>query len=63
MTKQREAANVGIDVGKAQLDVYLLERDLKLQVANEEGPIRALVSRLGRYCLARVVIEATGHLE
>lgn len=63
MTKKREAANVGIDVGKAQLDVCLLERDLKLQVANEEDAIRALVSRLGRYRLARIVIEATGRLE
>ena len=63
MTKQREAVNVGIDVGKAQLDVCLLERNLKLQVANEEGPVRALVSRLARYRLARIVIEATGRLE
>lgn len=63
MTKQREAVNVGIDVGKAQLDVCLLERDLKRQVANEPGAIRALLSRLGRYRLARIVIEATGRLE
>lgn len=41
----------------------LLERDLKLQVANEEDAIRALVSRLGRYRLAHIVIEATGRLE
>lgn len=46
MTKQREAVNVGIDVGKAQLDVCLLERRLMLQVSNEERAIRALLSRL-----------------
>lgn len=63
MTKQREAVNVGIDVGKAQLDVCLLERRLMLQVRNEESAIRALVSRLARYRLARIVIEATGRLE
>jgi transposase len=63
MTKQREAVNVGIDVGKAQLDVCLLERHLMLQVSNEERAIRALVSRLARYRLARIVIEATGRLE
>lgn len=63
MTKQTEAVNVGVDVGKAQLDVCLLERNLMLQVANEERAIRALVSRLSRYRLARIVIEATGRLE
>lgn len=63
MTKQREAVNVGIDVSKAQLDVCLLERSLMLQVPNEERAIRALVSRLARYRLARIVIEATGRLE
>ena len=63
MTKKREAVNVGIDVGKAQLDVCLLERDIKLQVANQEDAIRALIARLARYRLARIVIEATGRLE
>jgi transposase len=50
---------VGIDVGKSKLDVCLLERRLMLQVPNEERAIRALVSRLARYRLARIVIEAT----
>lgn len=63
MTKKRNAVNVGIDVGKTQLDVCLLERDLMIQVANEEHAFRALVSRLARYRLARIVIEATGRLE
>lgn len=63
MTKQREAVNIGIDVGKAQLDVCVLERDLMLEVPNDEGAIRALVARLTRYRLARIVIEATGRLE
>ena len=63
MTKQPDAVNVGIDVGKVRLDVCLLERNLMLQVPNEERAIHALVSRLGRYRLARIVIEATGRLE
>ncbi len=63
MTKKRDAVNVGIDVGKAQLDVCLLERSLTFQVANESAAIRALVTRLARYRLARIVIEATGRLE
>ena len=63
MTKKRNDINVGIDVGKAQLDVCLLERDITLQVANEERAINALVTKLARFKLARIVIEATGRLE
>lgn len=63
MTKKTIPVNVGIDVGKNQLDVCLLERNVKLHVANEENAIRALLSRLSRYRLARIVIEATGRLE
>ena len=63
MTKKQSNVNVGIDVGKAQLDVCLLERDIEFRVANDEDTIRVLVSKLGRYKLARIVIEATGRLE
>lgn len=63
MTKKRNDINVGIDVGKAQLDVCLLERDITLQVANEERAITALVTKLARFKLVRIVIEATGRLE
>ena len=63
MTKLRPSVNVGVDVGKAKLDVYLLERGRMFSVPNEEPAIAALVSRLGRYRLARIVIEATGRLE
>jgi transposase len=63
MTKQRPSVNVGVDVGKAQLDVYLLERDRMFSVPNEESAIATLVSRLSRYRLERIVIEATGRLE
>jgi transposase len=63
MTKQRPVVNVGIDVGKAQLDLCLLERDRTLTVPNEAQAITALVRRLRRYRLERIVIEATGRLE
>jgi hypothetical protein len=36
MTKQRPTVNVGVDVSKSKLDVYLLERDLLLSVGNDE---------------------------
>lgn len=63
MTKQRPTVNVGVDVSKSKLDVYLLERDLVLSVANDEQAIATLISRLARYRLERIVIEATGRLE
>jgi transposase len=63
MTKQRPSVNVGVDVGKAKLDVYLLERDRMFSVPNEKNAIAALVARLSRYRLDRIVIEATGRLE
>lgn len=63
MTKQRPSVNVGVDVGKSQLDVYLLERDRVFSAANDEEGVAALVSRLRRYRLERIVVEATGRLE
>ena len=63
MTKQRPRVNVGVDVSKSKLDVYLLERDLLLSVPHDEQAIATLISRLARYRLERIVIEATGRLE
>lgn len=63
MTKQTNAVNVGIDVSKAVLDVHVLERDRSWSVSNDEAGVRALIGRLKRYDLARVVIEGTGRME
>jgi len=63
MTKPLLALNVGVDVGKSQLDLYLLERDRALTVPNAEAAIASLVRHLRRYRLERIVIEATGRLE
>jgi len=63
MTKPLLPLNVGVDVGKSQLDLYLLERDRALTVPNDEHAIASLVRRLRRYRLERIVIEATGRLE
>ena len=45
--------NVGIDVGKSQLDVYIHERDLHLTAHNTPEGIRLLLARLNRYKLTR----------
>lgn len=58
-----EGVNVGIDVGKAQLDVYIHERGLHFSLPNTPENIRKLFSRLNRYRLARIVVEATGRRE
>ena len=63
MTKQLPAVNVGVDIGKSQLDLYLLERDRALRVPNDEQAIASLIRRLSRYRIERIVIEATGRLE
>lgn len=63
MTKPLLAVNVGVDVGKSQLDLYLLERDRALTVTNDEQAIASLIRRLSRYRIERIVIEATGRLE
>jgi len=64
MPKNREeAVNVGIDVGKHQLDIAIHERTLHFTVTNDTQGIRALLGRLARYKLARVVVEATGRRE
>lgn len=60
MRKQSSEINVGVDVGKAQLDVYVLERTLYLTADNSPEGVRSLLARLSRYKLTRVVIEATG---
>lgn len=63
MTKPCNAVNVGIDVGKQALDVYLLERQRAFHSGNDEASIRQLVTRLKRFKLRRIVVEATGRLE
>ncbi|HEY3700580.1 MAG TPA: IS110 family transposase [Spongiibacteraceae bacterium] len=55
--------NVGIDVGKSNLDIFIYELDLHWQVANSEQDVRCLLSTLKRYKLARIVVEATGGYE
>ena len=63
MGKQASEINVGIDVGKSLLDVYIYERDIHLKVDNSTEGVRGLLSRLNRYKLTRIVIEATGRYE
>lgn len=55
--------NVGIDVGKTYLDVYIFELDLHWQAENNPEGIKQLLAKLNRYKLTRVLAEATGGYE
>jgi transposase len=55
--------HVGIDVGKYTLDIHICERNLYWQVDNTPEGIRSALNRIGRYTIARFVVEATGRYE
>ncbi len=62
MNKIQEV-NVGIDVGKSQLDLFIHETKLYFSVENNPTGIRRALARLRPYRIARVVLEATGRYE
>ena len=55
--------NVGIDVGKDTLDIYIYELEKHWQAANTLEGIKQLIKQLNRYQLTRVLVEATGGYE
>ena len=63
MPKREALVNVGIDVGKDQLDVCIHERGLHFVTVNDAAGVRQLLHRLVRYRIARIVVEATGRRE
>ncbi len=60
---ENKERNIGIDVGKSTLDVYVLELDKHWVTDNTPDDIRILVKQLKRYHLTRIVVEATGGYE
>jgi len=64
MPENRETfVNVGIDVGKDQLDVCIHERGIHFVGMNDAAGIRLVIRRLQRYRVERIVVEATGRRE
>jgi transposase len=61
--KQKSSVNVGVDVGKSQLDICIHERDIYFSVENTASGIKKALGRLGRYSVERIVVEATGRYE
>lgn len=63
-TKTRKTVvNVGVDVGKASLDVFIYEKGLHWQDENTPAGIRRVLKRLSHYRVERLVMEATGRYE
>lgn len=60
---KRNTKNVGVDIGKLSLDIYIYELDSHWQCNNDSTDIKSLVNKLARYKLARIVVEATGGYE
>ncbi len=55
--------NIGIDIGKDTLDIYIYELDKHWQTLNTVPDIKKLISQLNRYQLTRILVEATGGYE
>ena len=55
--------NIGIDVGKTYLDIYILEIERHWQIHNVASDIQSLITTLKRFKLTRIVVEATGGYE
>lgn len=62
-SSRKTERNVGIDVGKSSLDIYIYELDKHWQIANTLESIKTLIKQLARYQLTRVLVEATGGYE
>ncbi len=62
-TKRKTLVNIGVDVGKACLDVYIHEKQQHWQDSNTEAGIKRILKRLSHYQVERLVMEATGRYE
>jgi len=61
--KSKTIINVGVDVGKQFLDVWIHEKSLHWQEENNPEGIKRILNRLAYYKVKRLVMEATGRYE
>ena len=61
--KSKMEINVGIDVGKWSLDIYIHEKDIHWQEENTLEGIKRILKRLAHYKVLRLVVESTGRHE
>lgn len=55
--------NVGVDVGKSQLDIHVRPLDISFTVENSQDGIKQAIKILRKHAPKRIVVEATGRLE
>ena len=60
---RKSVVNVGVDVGKACLDIYIYENGIYWQEENNTKGIKKILKRLSYYKVERLVMEATGRYE
>ena len=63
LKKSKSVVNVGVDIGKFELDVYIYEKQIHWQDENTEAGIKRILKRLAHYQVERLVMEATGRYE
>ena len=63
LKKSKTRINVGVDVGKAFLDIYIHEKEIHWQEENSEAGVKRILKRLSYYDVERLVMEATGRYE
>lgn len=63
LNKSKTIINVGVDVGKFELDVYLYEKALHFREPNTPEGIKRILKRLAHYQVERLVMESTGRYE
>jgi len=63
LTKSKTVVNVGVDVGKSALDIYIYEKQLHWQEENTSEGIKRILKRLAYYHVERLAMEATGRYE
>lgn len=63
LTKSKTIVNVGVDVGKSALDIYIYEKQLHWQEENTAEGIKRILKRLAYYQVERLAMEATGRYE
>lgn len=63
LKKSKTVVNVGVDVGKQALDVFIYEKKLHWQDENNAEGIKRILKRLSHYQVERLAMEATGRYE
>ncbi|WP_317933586.1 IS110 family transposase [Halioxenophilus sp. WMMB6] len=58
-----QGVNIGVDIGKFKLDFHIYERELHWQADNTPEGIKQSLTRINRYKVERLVVEATGRYE